>query len=402
MARTKKAAIKRRNAAKKAVKGNNKAGKKAVINKKAPVKTGKAAAASQAKADIAVSPVRKSSRGKKGEEDSSQFETPPTMKDDIKQASPVVGKGRSTRSRRQESSEEESSPKTETSNYDSAESLEMESDDGAAVINPKVRKNEKAVQTRKTRARGRPANTPYRLETAAKIQRLKMDPKFSSINPQILGRVVNQFELDPVTPSVIVNTVNHKDVPRRTRVAWADYEVESLERGVAKHGTSWSKILNDQELQFQDRTQVDLKDKWRNMKSTRLYHTIPIRRFVLVNENHEPILTNSNAYHVFNNRWPADAAIKVATKTFMYPPDVTKVRAYLREVPAEGQEETPVVHVFDVWREYEESGRHRDFSNIVKFRGMKNVWVGHARKVCTERLITRQAVLNDLDGMDSK
>lgn len=158
---------------------------------------------------------------------------------------------------------------------------------------------------------------------------------------------------------------------------------------MARYGTSWSKILADEEFDFNERTQVDLKDKWRNINSKRLYSELPIRRFILVNEHHEPAMTDKGYYHVFNNRWPADAAVKVATKDFIYPEGVDSVRIYLREIPAEGKEGAPVVHVFDVSRKVEVA------RNIPKFQGMGRVFVGEARKICTERLLTRQAVFED-------
>jgi len=45
-----------------------------------------------------------------------------------------------------------------------------------------------------------------------------------------------------------------------------------LEAGVAKHGEGkWAQILADQEFHFNERTIVDLKDKWRNWKHYRPY-----------------------------------------------------------------------------------------------------------------------------------
>lgn len=161
------------------------------------------------------------------------------------------------------------------------------------------------------------------------------------------------------------------------------------------YGTSWHKILADPNLKFGGvRTQVDLKDKYRNLHQSRMYSELPIRRFVLVNENHEPILTDRGHYHIFNNRWPADAATKVATKDFVYGEGQESARIYLREIPAEGREGAPEVHVFDVSRRMEALA---DVSaNIPRFRGSRGAYVGEARKVCTERLISRQAVLADL------
>jgi len=233
-----------------------------------------------------------------------------------------------------------------------------------------------------------------------KVQRLRNDPRFQGIKPETLTRVVEQFETDPVAPSVIINTSTCKPVPRRTRVAWTNEEVDALRLGVAKHGTHWAKILRDPELTFQDRTQVDLKDKWRNINSKRVYSEMPIRRFLLVNENHDPVYTEKGSIHSFNNRWPADAAVKCATKDWIYKDGASgTVRIYLQEVLPEGKEDaTPEVHVFDVSR------RPEIAIDIPKFQaldGMRGVWVGEAKKVCTERLIPRKAFVEDIHGKKS-
>ncbi|MES1918886.1 hypothetical protein MHBO_000781 [Bonamia ostreae] len=54
---------------------------------------------------------------------------------------------------------------------------------------------------------------------------------------------------------------------RRVRHTWSDLETESLVEGVKKHGAgSWSEIKSDETLTFSPRrTNVDLKDKWKNM-----------------------------------------------------------------------------------------------------------------------------------------
>lgn len=75
--------------------------------------------------------------------------------------------------------------------------------------------------------RRRPA--PLRMNIATKVQRLRADPNFSSIRPETLGRVVQQFEHDPNTPSVIINTTVSKAVARRKAVRWTAAEVEYQE-----------------------------------------------------------------------------------------------------------------------------------------------------------------------------
>lgn len=121
---------------------------------------------------------------------------------------------------------------------------------------------------------------------------------------------------------------------------------------------------------------------------------LAIRKFILVDENHEPILTDKSAEHVFNNRWPIDAAIKVATKNFIYG-DSNNARIYLREIPAEGQEASPSVHVFDVWRTQEAA------ADIPKFKGKRKAWVGHAKKYATERFLSRETVIDALTSTNT-
>ena len=55
------------------------------------------------------------------------------------------------------------------------------------------------------------------------------------------------------------------------RISWTDEEVEALREGVNKHGKgNWKAILVEKRHVFQqERTTVDLKDKWRNMGTRR-------------------------------------------------------------------------------------------------------------------------------------
>mmetsp|Transcript_42261 Transcript_42261/g.54411 ORF Transcript_42261/g.54411 Transcript_42261/m.54411 type:complete len:378 (+) Transcript_42261:73-1206(+) len=60
----------------------------------------------------------------------------------------------------------------------------------------------------------------------------------------------------------------------RKRVTWTIFEESALSRGVAKYGTlkhPWSSILADPELKdtLALRSNVDIKDKWRNMKNAK-------------------------------------------------------------------------------------------------------------------------------------
>ncbi|CAH8358720.1 unnamed protein product [Eruca vesicaria subsp. sativa] len=52
---------------------------------------------------------------------------------------------------------------------------------------------------------------------------------------------------------------------RRTNKYWTPEEVEALREGVKEYGKSWKAIKNANPTVLGDRTEVDLKDKWRNL-----------------------------------------------------------------------------------------------------------------------------------------
>ncbi|WOL09429.1 hypothetical protein Cni_G18182 [Canna indica] len=63
-----------------------------------------------------------------------------------------------------------------------------------------------------------------------------------------------------------LSLVQNKKVGRRKVKRWSVAEEDALKRGVAKHGRgNWKLIRKAYADIFQDRTEVDLKDKWRNM-----------------------------------------------------------------------------------------------------------------------------------------
>ncbi|KAJ3675282.1 hypothetical protein LUZ60_004324 [Juncus effusus] len=68
-----------------------------------------------------------------------------------------------------------------------------------------------------------------------------------------------------VSPLRIVEN-NQKISHRRKPKKWTTVEEETLIKGVNEHGKgNWKAILNSYPDVFEDRTDVDLKDKWRNM-----------------------------------------------------------------------------------------------------------------------------------------
>ncbi len=104
---------------------------------------------------------------------------------------------------------------------------------------------------------------------------------------------------------VVEKAIYNPRAMHRKRIFWTAGEEEDLEIGVERHGEGhWSAILSDPNLRFHaSRTQVDLKDKWRNMKHYKPYNQISTRRFILVDSRHQPILSNaSNQPHIYNNK----------------------------------------------------------------------------------------------------
>jgi hypothetical protein len=77
-----------------------------------------------------------------------------------------------------------------------------------------------------------------------------------------------------MSPLVEIQTVNQPrgatsrgNRRRRKNQKWSEEEVETLKREVGKYGKGrWKLILQKNYDVFQDRTEVHLKDKWRNME----------------------------------------------------------------------------------------------------------------------------------------
>jgi len=140
------------------------------------------------------------------------------------------------------------------------------------------------------------------------------------------------------TTSYIIDNLEQEISPflkqRRKRRAWTDVEVENLRAGVAKHGEgNCVQILSDPEFRFDDRTKYDLKDKWRNQVAYRPYSSLPIRRYMLLTPDHQPLLSESGHPHYFYNRWPHQAALKAASRSEFYSDGRSEIDIYIREVP---------------------------------------------------------------------
>lgn len=102
---------------------------------------------------------------------------------------------------------------------------------------------------------------------------------------------------------------------RKAREPWTDYEEAILHEAVAKYGQShWSAIKNDPEFSsaLQHRDQVALKDKWRNLTRYIPRGERTMRQFVVLDEMHREVMSDKGNFHLLNNRWPREAALKVA------------------------------------------------------------------------------------------
>lgn len=54
--------------------------------------------------------------------------------------------------------------------------------------------------------------------------------------------------------------------PKPKRRKWSPAMEQQLIDAVNKHGKRWAVILSDPLFNFEDRTNVELKDKWRNIE----------------------------------------------------------------------------------------------------------------------------------------
>lgn len=196
---------------------------------------------------------------------------------------------------------------------------------------------------------------------------------------------------------VIEKAIFEQGKAKRTRSSWSAAEIEDLTKGVEKHGEgSWSAILHDRNLVFirGERSQVDLKDKWRNLKAYVPYSEHPIRKFILVDSKHQPMYTTASNLHIFSNRWPRDAAMKVATRDSTYPlnadgmPLDSAIVHLKEELDEQGKlERHAIVHVYRVTRVLERP------KSIKKFEGYAAVWVAKVDKIAEEILIKSSEVM---------
>ncbi|KAL3624395.1 hypothetical protein CASFOL_031063 [Castilleja foliolosa] len=81
------------------------------------------------------------------------------------------------------------------------------------------------------------------------------------------GPVLKRRLLIPIPRTINVSPSAVKNLKKRRKGRkWSVVEEDALRAGVKKYGKGyWKVILNEQRDVFEDRTEVDLKDKWRNL-----------------------------------------------------------------------------------------------------------------------------------------
>lgn len=292
-----------------------------------------------------------------------------------------------------------------TEKTETEESKATESESETAELTPKKRKTAKTEKTeKKDKTKKKTAKTPKSPVKKSPGRPIRVVHPFNG--GQRLAQLARNIFTDPHVPAdsrpqaiVVEKAIFDASKARRVRSPWTDQEIKDLNKGVQLHGEgAWAAILNDRNLCFirGQRSQVDLKDKWRNMKAYVPYKGHPIRRFILVDSAHQPLYTAANNLHIFNNRWPRDAAMKVATRDSTYPlnadgtPQESVIIHLKEEMDDQGKSERPqIVHVYRATRVLQ---RPR---NIKKFEGYAAVWTGKVEKVAEEILIKSNQVVQD-------
>ncbi|CAN1141865.1 Single myb histone 5 [Linum perenne] len=70
----------------------------------------------------------------------------------------------------------------------------------------------------------------------------------------------------PAAPTLMKQEDQSVPTRRRRKRKWSSEEEAALKNGINEFGVGfWKEILNSRRDEFNERTEVDLKDKWRNM-----------------------------------------------------------------------------------------------------------------------------------------
>lgn len=203
-----------------------------------------------------------------------------------------------------DSSIEISLPSESSSSSASSRSSSNNSTPKLVLKKAKIEKVEKAEKKSPKSPKKSPKTSPKSLSP-----RHRAITGASSKNIQIARQVLNQVKqengLSYLPEAVVIESaVFNPRIAHRKRTAWSTKETRDLMKGVERHGEGkWALILHDKTLHFHPtRTAVDLKDKYRNITQYVEYKNRPMRKFVLVDSRHQPILSAAGGQTILNNR----------------------------------------------------------------------------------------------------
>ncbi|KAJ6433315.1 hypothetical protein OIU84_017082 [Salix udensis] len=109
--------------------------------------------------------------------------------------------------------------------------------------------------------------------TGDQMNRIHLDsPKRRAVSPltsEGTGDQMNRIHLDSPKRRAVSPLKKYelaRIAKRRKPKRWSQEEEDALRESVKKYGKgNWKLIWNSKRSVFQERTEVDLKDKWRNM-----------------------------------------------------------------------------------------------------------------------------------------
>lgn len=193
---------------------------------------------------------------------------------------------------------------------DKSEKISKKAKVEKTTSSPKKAKVEKTTSSPKKSSEKSPSSSPKKSsEKSQKTLQVRTVTGTSSktikLARQVLNQVKQQNGLNQLPEAVVIESaVFNPRVTHRKRTPWSPRETRDLMKGVEKYGEGkWALILQDKSFNFHGiRTAVDLKDKYRNMTSYVEYKNRPMRKFVLVDSRHQPILTPSGGQTILNNR----------------------------------------------------------------------------------------------------
>ena len=212
--------------------------------------------------------------------------------------------------------------------------------------------------------------------------------------PGLLDQYLNP---DYAEPPAKVNS-NAKKRP------WTVSETNDLVNGVNKYGLGrWALIVKDGNYHFNERTNKDLKDKWRTITKSKSRSQIQKRKFILLDQFHQPLLTVNGSIRTFNNKWPREAALKVASRSEFYRFKtansneyitiyLAKFEDYLNARDPQNSPKGSFVYVYRGTRYKRNLSEFNFAKRLCKFDDLKRkyFWCPSVEKICHEKINKNQ------------